>query len=107
MINILENIESIRKEKGIKQAEVGRKLGVSQTAYSNYVKRNLDIPFSRLELIAQALGVSVVDIITYPERWGPESPYPEQCERCAEKDRIISNLNNYIALLEKKVLTKK
>jgi len=69
MENILENIEIIRKQKGIKQSVMAEKLGINQSAYSNIVTRNTDIPFGRLSQIADILGVSVVDIITYPKRY--------------------------------------
>ncbi|MBF0649164.1 helix-turn-helix transcriptional regulator [Dysgonomonas sp. GY75] len=69
MINILKNIEEIRKEKGLKQAVVGSILGVSQSAYSNYITRNSDIYYNRLSQIADALGVRVIDIITYPKKY--------------------------------------
>jgi transcriptional regulator with XRE-family HTH domain len=69
MENILENIEAIRKEKGIKQAVIGAMLGVSQSGYSNYITRNSDIYYNRLSQIANALGVPIIDIITYPKKY--------------------------------------
>ena len=102
MIDIIANIEAIRKEKGLKQSELGKKLGTSQSGYSNFINRNPDMPFSRISQIADILGVSVVDIVTYPEKYVPESQQPKPCASCAEKDTIIANLNKYIAVLEKK-----
>jgi transcriptional regulator with XRE-family HTH domain len=69
MENILKNIEAIRKEKGVKQAVIASALGVSQSAYSNYITRNTDIYYNRLSQIANALNVSVIDIITYPKKY--------------------------------------
>jgi transcriptional regulator with XRE-family HTH domain len=69
MEKIIQNIEAIRKEKGLKQQVIAEKLGVSQSAYSNYINRNVDMPYSRLTQIANVLGVSVIDIITYPKRY--------------------------------------
>ncbi|MDR1517682.1 MAG: helix-turn-helix transcriptional regulator [Dysgonamonadaceae bacterium] len=54
--------------KGIKQSVMAERMGIAQAAYSNYVNRNNDIPFNRLTQIANVLGVSVIDIITYPEK---------------------------------------
>ena len=96
---IFKNIEEIRKEKGIKQAVIADALGVGQSAYSNYVNRNNDIPYSRLSRIANILQVSVVDIITHPLKYVPET---DKCVSCKEKDEVIRNLNNYIKLIEKK-----
>ena len=107
MIKILENIEAIRKEKGIKQEEMGKRLGVTQMAYSNYVNRNLDIPYSRLELIAKALDVSVVDIIAYPETYVPKSSIPPTCEECEKKQKTIDHLNKLIEIYEMKENRKK
>ena len=107
MIDIIKNIEEIRKQKGIKQAEMGRRLGVSQTGYSNYVNRTLDMPFSRLSSIADALGVSVVDIVTWPVKYIPEDQVKPECEKCKEKDEIISNLNLLLDVYKKKLNIKK
>ena len=56
MIDIIANIEAIRQEKGIKQSEMGRRLGTTQSGYSNFVNRNTDMPFSRISQIADILG---------------------------------------------------
>jgi transcriptional regulator with XRE-family HTH domain len=98
-MKILESIESIRKEKGVKQSVIAEALGVKQPAYSNYITRSDDIYFNRLSQIANVLGVSVVDIITYPEKYVPETDF---CSKCREKDDIIKNLNEYIKMLTKK-----
>ena len=107
MIEILKNIEAIRKEKHVKQELIAKELGVSQPAYSNYVTRNVDIPFSRLSQIADILKVDVVDIIKYPEHYVPESFNVPECEDCKEKDAIIRSLNRYIEILEGKVTISK
>ena len=101
MENILKNIEAIRKDKHIKQEQIAAMLGIKQSSYSSYITRESDITFSRLSHISNILGVSVVDIITYPERYVPESSV-KQCEDCIEKDRTIMHLNEYIELLEKR-----
>ena len=102
MENILDNIESIRKEKRIKQEVIAAELGIKQSSYSSYITRESDITFSRLSQISNILGVTVIDIITYPERYVPESSL-KQCLDCAEKDRTIMHLNKYIEMLERKV----
>lgn len=99
MENILENIEAIRKEKGIKQAVLAEILGVKQPAYSNYISRESDISWSRLLQISNAFGMEVIDVITWPVKY---SPTVEQCENCKEKDKIIQNLNDYIEVLKKR-----
>ncbi|MBQ3844131.1 MAG: helix-turn-helix transcriptional regulator [Bacteroidales bacterium] len=104
MENIIRNIEAIRKEKRINQEVIAAELGIVQSSYSSYITRESDIKYSRLSQISNILGVSVIDIITWPEKWVPEK---KQCEGCVEKDKIIKNLNNYIEVLEKKLNIKK
>lgn len=98
----MENIEAIRREKGVKQEVLAKMLGVRQNTYSQYITRNEDIKFGKLSLIADKLGVSVVDIVVYPEHWIKETE-SNICESCKEKDKLISQLTNYISLLENKV----
>ena len=102
MENILKNIEAIRKEKHIKQDVIASELGIKQSSYSSFITRESDITFSRLSQISDILGVSVIDIITYPERYVPETSM-KQCENCAEKDRTIAHLNMLIKMMEKKI----
>ena len=102
MNEIIENIEEIRDKKGYKQAYMADKMGVTQGAYSNYVNRSQDIPFNRLKQIANIFDCSVVDIITYPEKYVPESEIKKDCEICDRKDKIIQNLTEYIEVLKKK-----
>ncbi len=106
MIDIIKNIEEIRSKKGIKQAEIGRELGTSQSGYSNYVNRNTDMPFSRLSHIADVLGVSVVDIITWPIKYVPSDMVAPECEECKKKDEIIDNLNELIREYKQKLKAK-
>lgn len=102
MIDIISNIEALRKSKGIKQEEMGRLLGTTQTGYSNYINRNSDMPFSRLSRIADILQVSVIDILTYPEKWVPESDAIPECEDCKKKQEIIDNLSELLRIYRNK-----
>lgn len=99
MENILEKIEEIRKEKGIKQEVLAECLEVKQPAYANSIRREKDIRWSELLQLCNALDMDVIDVITYPVKY---APITEQCENCKEKDKIIQNLNEYIEVLKKK-----
>ena len=99
MESITKNIEAIRKEKGVKQAVIADLLGVTQSAYSQYMNRNKDIKYLKLVEIANKLEVSVIDVITYPIKYVPETAH---CEDCRKKDETIENLNEYIKLITNK-----
>ena len=101
MENILKNIETIRKEKHIKQEEIAAQLGIKQSSYSSYITRESDITYSRMLQISKILGVSVIDLITWPEKYVPILS-SQQCDDCVAMEATIMNLNKYIELLEKK-----
>lgn len=100
MKTIQEQIEQIRKDKGLKQSYVANKLGISQSTYSQYFTRNTDIRFSLVSQICDILGVSIVDAITYPIKYVQLDEVPKVCAECKKKDLIIENLNNYIEILK-------
>lgn len=102
MNKILENIEAIRREKGVKQEVMANKLGVTQQAYSGYFTETGDMKISRIQEIADILEVELVDIITWPVKYVPEGEASPECEKCKEKDEIIANLNMLIRELKKK-----
>jgi len=99
MERIFENIEEIRRINNVKQSVIAEQLGVTQSAYSNYVNRNEDIPYGRLTRIANILGVSVIDIITHPIKYVPES---ESCENCQQLRLEVKHLTEYIEILKQK-----
>lgn len=91
MSNILQNIEAIRKKKGIKQAVIAEALGVKQPAYSNYITRNDDIYFNRLSQIANVLNVTVIDIIIYPDVYKKDEDSPVVSEPQAQYGKSVIN----------------
>jgi len=86
MENIFENIEAIRRKNGLKQEVIAKELGVTQSAYSNYINRNEDIPLGRLSRIANILNVDVIDIIKWPVKYVPEEKY---CTTCTRKIKLL------------------
>lgn len=107
MNKILENLEAIRAEKGLKQEYVAQKLGISQQAYSRYFSEQDDMKVSRLQQICSAIGVSLVDVVTWPEHYVPELEATPQCEECRKKDEIIENLNELLTVYKQKLKAKK
>ena len=102
MKKILENIEAIRKEKGINQNVLAEKLGMKQGQYSRYLTQQDDLWLSQILQICDILGTPLNDIVTYPEKYVPADQVTHHCDSCNEKDEIIKNLNDYIQLLKNK-----
>ena len=69
MNKILENVEKIRKDKGISQIELAERLGIQQPTYSHCINVTDDMKLSMLQRIADILEVSLVDIIIYPDKY--------------------------------------
>ena len=102
MGNILKNIEAIRKEKHITQEDLASRMGIKQSSYSSFITRESDITYNRLLQISECLGVSVIDLIAWPEKYILASS-EKQCKECEAKDVTITNLNKYIEILENKL----
>lgn len=64
---IARRIKEIRKKKGISQLELANKLGFSQAYIAMIEKGKRDIDTELLNKIAQALGVSVAELLSSPE----------------------------------------
>lgn len=67
-MDIGDKIRKVRELKGFKQEYVAGKLGLSVTAYGNIERNESSLTFERLEEIAQALEVTVQDILNIPEQ---------------------------------------
>jgi transcriptional regulator with XRE-family HTH domain len=63
-MEIGEKIRKIREFKGLKQETFAAKLGISPTAYGNLERGENGLSFQRLEEIAAALEVNVLDIVS-------------------------------------------
>ena len=74
MNDILENIRNIRNDKGYSQDWVGKKLGLTQNGYSSIESGKNRLTFKILNQIAIIFNMNVIDVITYPEKWGPLEP---------------------------------
>lgn len=70
MNDVLDNIRILRTQRGYSQAWMGQKLGMSQNGYSLIEAGKRGLTYTDLYQIAIIFGMSVIDIITYPEKWG-------------------------------------
>jgi transcriptional regulator with XRE-family HTH domain len=62
-MEISNNIIAIRTEKRIKQTEIAEKLGIEPPNYSRLEKRGKKLTVEQLEQIADALGVTMFDLL--------------------------------------------
>jgi transcriptional regulator with XRE-family HTH domain len=64
-MDISENIKAIRESKKIKQLEVAASLNIDPSNYAKLEKKGQKLTFEKLKDIANALGVSVLEIVNY------------------------------------------
>ena len=61
-MNVIENIKTIRKNKGISHEAMAVNLGISQTAYTKIEREETKLTVDRLQKIAEILDVKIDDI---------------------------------------------
>lgn len=69
MKEILRNIEAIRRDKGYSQEYLASQIGMKQAGLSLIMSGERELKYNTLLQIAKALQVSVIDIITYPDKY--------------------------------------
>ena len=99
MVDLQENINEIIKKCGKTQAFVASRLGINQGSLSERLSKKEKIKYQTISDIADILGIPVIDIITYPDKYVKETP---TCPKCEELRLEIKHLNEYIELLKHK-----
>ncbi len=67
-MSIHNNIKNLRELKDVTQEYMAAQLGISQNAYSKIERGETDVPYSRLEQIANILDISIADIIGFDKK---------------------------------------
>ncbi len=96
MIDIQENLKAILKERGFSQKTVAKDLGITEQALSNWFNRKTDLSFNQITRICEVVKVSIVDAITWPDKYVPADQANPACEECKRKDEIIDNLQELL-----------
>lgn len=99
MINIQENLKAILKERNVLHKQVADGLGITPQTLSNWFNRKTDFPFARISQICEVAHISIVDVVTWPEKYVPADRPNPMCEECKRKDEIIDNLQELIRTL--------
>ena len=62
-------LKEIRESKGLSTYQVAEKMNITQSSYSRLERGSTKIDLERLELFAEVLGMSVIDVLAYPEHY--------------------------------------
>jgi transcriptional regulator with XRE-family HTH domain len=63
IFEVLETIKSKRKEDGISQKEMAKRLGISQVAYNNLENGRTNLDINRLLKVGEVLDLNVFDLL--------------------------------------------
>jgi transcriptional regulator with XRE-family HTH domain len=66
---VLKNIQILRKSKGYSQADMAKLIGTSQSAYARFELGVKKTDLEMIDLIAQVLEMSLIDVLTYPDKY--------------------------------------
>jgi len=69
MKNIIENIRILRESKGYSQDYMAELMGITQSAYARFERGATKTDLKTVSLAAKVLEVTLVDVITYPEKY--------------------------------------
>lgn len=69
MNDILENIDTIRRNRGYSQEYVAVQIGMKQAGFSLIMSGERELKYTTLLQIANVFQMPVIDIITFPDKY--------------------------------------
>lgn len=91
-MNISKNIIAIRESKRLKQVDVASMLGMEQSNYARLEKRDVEMTIKQLMQIAQALGVSVDDILYYNEDTPTKAELQQRVRHLEIQNKLLDQM---------------
>ncbi|OJJ16703.1 hypothetical protein BKI52_32880 [marine bacterium AO1-C] len=102
-MDISKRIKTIRESKKMRQIDVANYLGMEQTQYNRWENRNKKLSIDQLEQIADALGVTVKEIMYGEETNESELQIQKTDIKLKQRDEQISVKNQEIERLAKEI----
>ena len=79
-MNVVKNIIEIRRNKGVNQYSISDALNVDVSVVSNIENGKRELKVSELGKIANALGVDILYLFTYPDKYEKKETRKEPVE---------------------------
>ena len=90
-----EKIKALRKEKGLSQRQLGEKMGVKQQTIAQYEKATDQPKLSTVRKIAEALDVSISELVSDWRKYTPE-----EISADIDRDTVYKSSHRLIEVLE-------
>lgn len=84
-MDVSNNIRSIREKKGLTQVDVANRMSTERSNYARLENRGINLTLKQVQEIADALEVSIYEIIGMPESENLGSEYEEIVQRLQDK----------------------
>lgn len=81
-------IKELREKKHLSTYQMAKLMNITQSAYSRFENAKSKIDLARLESFAEVIGMSVVDVLMYPDRYVNVRDIPKEM-KVYEPDVII------------------
>ena len=102
-MSISKRIKEIREQKGYTQKYMAEMMGIEQTNYGRFEKRDKKLTFEQLESIATALGVTIKDIL-FEESEHPNTELSKlELALSMERNATLRHKNQQIYLLDNEI----
>ena len=107
---LIQNIVKIRSSKGLTKRRMAEALNLNEASYGRIENGKVALSYSQLAKIASVLGMSVIDVISWPDRYVKEKKEDEPVEailqiklRKEKKDQVLKLVfgENDIEILNK------
>ena len=95
MNSILENIDTIRRNRGYSQEYLAMQIGMKQAGFSLIMSGERELKYNTLLQIANALQMSVIDVITFPDKYVMAKGNGTSTEAVLQI-KLDSNRQNYL-----------
>lgn len=96
MINVRKNLKAIILERGLSQKQIAFECQMKESALSAWLSSEGDASLRKTSEICEAMGISLIDALTYPKKYIPEDSINPTCEECKKKDEIIDYLTELL-----------
>ena len=92
-----KRVAELRKARGLTQAELGDQIGVNQTAIGSYEIGRRRIPLSQVAPLAEALGVSLAELVELkPSPNGKRGPTPKLQRQIEQVSKLSRSKQKFV-----------
>lgn len=98
-MDIIKNIKLLRTQKSISQEAIADALHLDGSVISNIESGKRELKVRELEVIAECLGVNVIDLFTYPKKYIDSELTQSESEKVCVTFEVSPDKRDYLLKL--------